>query len=79
MQERARGSQVGWRCRNDQDAAAGLIGAGLARGCPRTPAGHCAAVQPAAARKLPFPGCCRCPPKGVKSRGDYCESVFVVP
>ncbi len=40
-------------------AAESLIRAGLARDCPRYSKGRYRAVEPAAARELPFPGYCR--------------------
>ena len=58
-QERTHGRRVGWCYRDGQDVAEALIRAGLARDCPRYSGGRYAAVEPAAARKLPFPSYCR--------------------
>ena len=58
-QERTHGRRVGWCYRNGEDVAEALIWAGLARDCPRYSGGRYAAVEPAAARNLPFPSYCR--------------------
>ena len=58
-QERTHGRRVGWCYRGGKDIAEALIAAGLARDCPRFCGGRYAAVEPAAARELPFPGYCR--------------------
>ena len=57
-QERTHGRRVGWCYLDGQDIAEALIRAGLARDCPRFSGGRYAAVEPAAARELPFPGYC---------------------
>ena len=57
--ERTHGRRVGWGYLDGQDVAEALIRAGLARDCPRFSGGRYAAVEPAAARELPFPGYCR--------------------
>jgi micrococcal nuclease len=58
-QERTHGRRVGYCYRDGQDVAAALIKAGLARDCPRYSKGRYAAVEPAVAASLPFPGYCR--------------------
>ena len=58
-QERTHGRRVGWCYRDGRVIAAELVGAGLARDCPRFSAGRYAAAEPAAARELPFPSYCR--------------------
>jgi endonuclease YncB( thermonuclease family) len=55
-QERTHGRRVGWCHRDGKDIAAELIGAGLARDCPRFSSGRYAAVEPTTARELPLPG-----------------------
>jgi endonuclease YncB( thermonuclease family) len=57
--ERMRGRRVGWCHRDGRDIAAEVIKAGLARDCPRYSGGRYAAIDPAAARELPFPGYCQ--------------------
>ena len=57
--ERTHGRRVGWCYLDGQDVAEALIGAGLARDCPRFSGGRYAAVEPAAARELPLPSYCR--------------------
>ena len=57
--ERTHGRRVGWCYRDGQDVAEALIGAGLARDCPRYSSGRYAAFEPPSARELPLPGYCR--------------------
>ena len=59
IQERTHGRRVGWCNVDGQDVAEALIRAGLARDCTRFSGGRYAAVDPAAARELPFPSYCR--------------------
>ncbi len=58
--ERTHGREVGV-CRVDgRDVGAAVIGAGLARDCPRFSGGRYADLEtPEAARKLPLPHYCR--------------------
>src|SRR4051794_1481739 len=58
-QERTHGRRVGWCYRDGRDIAGELIGAGLARDCPRYSGGRYEAVERPAAASLPFPGYCR--------------------
>ena len=58
-QERTHGRRVGWCYRDGRDIAAELIGAGLARDCPRFSGSRYAGVEPPSATQLPFPGYCR--------------------
>ena len=57
--ELTHGRRVGWCYRDGQDVAEALIKAGLAWDCPRFSKGRYAAVEPAVAASLPFPGYCR--------------------
>jgi micrococcal nuclease len=57
-QERTHGRRVGWCYRDGRDVAAELIGAGLARDCPRYSGGRYASAEQPAARDLPFPRYC---------------------
>jgi micrococcal nuclease len=54
-QERTHGRRVGWCYRDGHDVAAELLRAGLARDCPRYSGRRYASLEPALARKLPFP------------------------
>jgi endonuclease YncB( thermonuclease family) len=56
--ERTRGRQVGVCMVGDHDIGGELIGAGLARDCPRYSHGRYAELEPEAARRLSLPSYC---------------------
>jgi endonuclease YncB( thermonuclease family) len=57
--ERTWGRRVGYCSVGGTDLGESIVRAGLARDCPRYSGGRYAAVEPAAARSLPFPGYCK--------------------
>jgi micrococcal nuclease len=57
--ERTWGRRVGYCSVGGTDQGETIVRAGLARDCPRYSGGRYAAVEPAAARDLRFPGYCK--------------------